>query len=94
MFKYFKIQQLKVHNNFINYLFCNSYENETKNEVNSDQIESSSNEVEHDKNIDKSINIETSMLLSFIFIYHVNNSCLLICLTVIRKEWCWICWKN
>ena len=38
-------------NNIIYYFFRNSYENEIKNEVNSDQIESSFNEVEHDKNL-------------------------------------------
>ena len=74
LFKYFKKQQLMFQNNIICYSFRNSYENEIKNEVNSNQIESSFNEVEHDKNFDISKHSETSMLQSFLFSCHINNS--------------------
>ena len=78
LFKYFKKQQLMFQNNIIYYFFRNSYENEIKNEVNSNQIESLFNEVEVDKNVYKSKNSETSLLLNFLFISNINNSCLLI----------------
>ena len=71
MFKYFKKQQLMVQNNIKNYFFSKGNENGLKNEVNSDLVRSSSNEVKHDKNIDKSIDSETSMLLCYKIFYLV-----------------------
>ena len=57
----------------VNYFFSKTSENEINNEVNANLVESSSNDVELNKNIDKSINCETSMLLNFLLSCFINN---------------------
>ena len=59
--------------NIINYFFRKNSDNKTINEINSVQVESSSNDVEHDKYIDKSVNCEISMLLNFLLSCYINN---------------------
>ena len=60
-----------VQNNIKNYFSSNGCENGPKSKVNSDLVESLSNEAKHDRNIDKSIDSETSMLLCYKIFYLV-----------------------
>ena len=52
--------------NYFIYNFRKKIDSKINNEVNSDQVESSSKDVEHNSNIDKPVKSDTSMLLIFL----------------------------